>query len=89
MEETEDSVAVNVEDTGIGIPEEHLNYIFDQFYRIKKNDEKKSSGTGLGLSIAKKIVEAHGGTIQVTSERGKGSTFTVFLPKTSQESRNS
>jgi len=89
LEETEDSVAVNVEDTGIGIPEEHLNYIFDQFYRIKKNDEKKSSGTGLGLSIAKKIVEAHGGTIQVTSEIGKGSTFTVFLPKTSQESRNS
>ena len=86
LEETEDSVAVNVEDTGIGIPEEHLNYIFDQFYRIKKNDEKKSGGTGLGLSIAKKIVESHGGTIKVSSETGKGSIFTVFLPKARPES---
>jgi len=86
LEETEDSVAVNVEDTGIGIPEEHLNYIFDQFYRIKKNDEKKSEGTGLGLSIVKKIVEAHAGTIKVSSELGKGSIFTVFLPKARPES---
>jgi signal transduction histidine kinase len=86
LEETEDSVAVNVEDTGIGIPEEHLNYIFDQFYRVKKKGEKKSGGTGLGLSIAKKIVEAHAGTIRVASEAGKGSTFTVFLQKARPES---
>lgn len=86
MEETEHSVAVRVEDTGIGIPEEHVNYIFDQFYRIKKNEKKKSRGTGLGLSIAKKIVEAHEGTIKVSSEPGKGSTFTVFLPKARPES---
>jgi len=86
LEETEDSVAVNVEDTGIGIPEEHLNYIFDQFYRIKKKGEKKSGGTGLGLSIAKKIVEAHAGIIRVVSKTGKGSTFTVVLPKARPES---
>ena len=86
LEETEDSVAVNVEDTGIGIPEEHLSYIFDQFYRIKKKGENKSGGTGLGLSIAKKIVEAHAGIIRVASQTGKGSTFTVVLPKAGPES---
>ncbi len=86
IEDNEDSMAVNVEDTGIGIPEEHLPYIFDQFYRIKKDREKKSEGTGLGLSIAKKIVDAHGGTIEVTSDPGKGSVFRVLLPKVGMES---
>lgn len=89
IEEDEDGLAVNVEDTGIGIPEEHLPYIFDQFYRIKKDREKKSDGTGLGLSIAKKIVDAHGGTIRVTSEPGKGSVFRVLLPKVGTESEKS
>ena len=86
FEEKDAFVAVNVEDTGIGIAEEHLPFIFDQFYRIKKDREKKSCGTGLGLSIAKKIVEAHGGSIQVASELGKGSIFTVFLSKAKQDS---
>ncbi len=82
-QDNEDFIAVNIEDTGIGISEENLPFVFDQFYRVKKSGEKKSTGTGLGLSIAKKIVEAHGGAIQVTSEWGKGSVFTVFLPKAS------
>lgn len=86
FEENEDFVAINIEDTGIGISEEHLPFIFDQFYRIKKDGKKKADGTGLGLSIAKKIVETHGGTIRVTSELGKGSIFTVFLPKARPES---
>jgi signal transduction histidine kinase len=89
MEEKEDALVVGVEDTGIGIPKENLPYLFDQFYRVKRDGEHKSRGTGLGLSIAKKIVEAHGGVIHVVSELGKGSTFTVILPKTNQESRNS
>lgn len=86
LREKEDCIAIDIEDSGIGIPEEHLPYIFDQFYRVKTSDGKKSKGTGLGLSIAKKIVEVHGGTIQVTSELGKGSTFTVCLPKASEKS---
>jgi two-component system sensor histidine kinase/response regulator len=81
MEEKEHSIEANVEDTGRGIPEEHLPYIFDQFYRVKQDKTQKSKGTGLGLSIAKKIVEAHGGTIKVNSQLGEGSTFTVILPK--------
>jgi len=80
MEEKEESLVVDVKDTGIGIQEENLPYVFDQFFRVKRDGEKKSKGTGLGLSIAKKIVDAHGGTIHVMSELGKGSTFTVFLP---------
>lgn len=83
LEDKEDSIAVSIEDTGMGIPEENLPFVFDQFFRVKREGEKKSKGTGLGLSIAKKITEAHGGTIQVASEEGKGSTFTVFLPKRS------
>jgi two-component system sensor histidine kinase/response regulator len=82
-------IAIHVEDTGIGIPEEHWPFIFEQFYRVKPKEGKKVKGTGLGLSITKKIVEAHGGTIQLKSEIGKGSTFTVLLPKASPEPENS
>ncbi len=81
ISEKEESITVDVEDSGIGIPKESLPYIFDQFYRVKSDKGNKPKGTGLGLSIAKKIVELHGGMIQVTSELGKGSTFTVSLPK--------
>ena len=61
-------------DTGKGIKPEHLPYIFRPFYTTK------GRGTGLGLSLARRIVEDHGGKIQVTSEVGKGSTFEVLLP---------
>ncbi|MBU4331317.1 MAG: response regulator [Acidobacteria bacterium] len=74
-------IAVTVSDTGMGIPEEHLPYLFDQFYRVKRSESEKQKGSGLGLSIALKIVEAHKGRIEVSSTPGKGSTFTVYLPK--------
>ncbi len=78
-------VVVTIQDSGIGISKEHLPLIFDQFYRVARKEAQKTIGTGLGLSIAKKIVDAHGGSIRVSSELGKGSTFTVFLPKAKQE----
>ncbi len=81
IKENKDFVSAEVQDTGIGIAEEHLPFIFDQFYRVKRGEDQKVKGTGLGLSIAKKIVEAHGGSIRVSSELGKGSSFTVLLPK--------
>ena len=81
IKENKDFVSAEVQDTGIGIAEEHLAFIFDQFYRVKRGEDQKVKGTGLGLSIAKKIVEAHGGSIRVSSELGKGSSFTVLLPK--------
>ncbi|GAB3063007.1 sensor histidine kinase [Virgibacillus ainsalahensis] len=72
---------VIVEDTGIGIEKEDLPQLFDRFYKVDKARTRTKSSTGLGLSIVKKIIELHHGTIMVDSEPGKGSTFTVSLPK--------
>ena len=84
LREEAGSLTVDISDTGIGIPEESLPLIFDQFYRVRGKETRKIIGTGLGLSIAKKIVEAHKGQIKVKSTIGKGSTFTVILPKAPQ-----
>ncbi len=87
IKENADYIAVEIRDTGIGIAKEHLPFLFDQFFRVKRGEQQKVKGTGLGLSIAKKIVDAHGGSIQVSSELGKGSTFTVLLPKAKSEEK--
>jgi two-component system, OmpR family, phosphate regulon sensor histidine kinase PhoR len=73
-----DSVVVNVVDTGIGIPKQDLARIFERFYKGDK--ARAGEGTGMGLAIAKHVVEAHGGSIWVNSEEGKGSTFSFSLP---------
>ena len=75
-----ETVEIIVEDTGIGIPQEHLARIFERFYVVDKSHSKKLGGTGLGLSIVKHIVLAHKGTIDVKSSLSKGTTFTVRLP---------
>jgi len=72
---------IEVSDTGIGIPQKDIPFIFDEFFRVKNRKTRHITGSGLGLSIVKKIVEAHRGSIEVRSEEGKGSTFTVFLPE--------
>jgi signal transduction histidine kinase len=74
-----DEVLVSVEDTGIGISENDIPNLFEKFYRVPGSD-KISTGSGLGLSISKRIVEAHGGRINVRSKLGQGTTFTVHLP---------
>jgi signal transduction histidine kinase len=76
-----DQIKVEVSDTGIGIPEEALPRIFDEFYRAKNAKAMEMEGTGLGLAIAKDVVEKHGGQISVESAVGEGSTFYVALPK--------
>jgi two-component system phosphate regulon sensor histidine kinase PhoR len=69
-----------VKDTGIGIEEEHLERLFERFYRVDKGRSRKSGGTGLGLSIVKHIVELYKGVIDIKSEYGKGTTIKVRLP---------
>ena len=75
-----DEMEVSVEDTGPGIAEAELPYVFERFYRTDKSRSRTTGGVGLGLTIAKRLVEAHGGTISTKSELGRGSTFTFSLP---------
>ena len=81
LKQTHSSVMIQVEDTGIGIPAEAQSHIFDRFYRIDTARSRHTGGAGLGLSIAIVIAQMHGGSIQVRSQLGKGSIFTVTLPK--------
>ncbi|WP_049823060.1 sensor histidine kinase [Thermobaculum terrenum] len=74
-----DAAVLKVADTGIGIPPEHLPHIFERFYRV--DPARSGGGSGLGLAIARWLAEAHGGGIQVESAPGRGSTFTVRLPR--------
>lgn len=70
-----------VEDEGIGIPEEELPLIFERFYRTDRSRSRKTGGAGIGLTIAKSIVQAHGGSVTAQSGKGRGSRFTVVLPR--------
>jgi two-component system, OmpR family, phosphate regulon sensor histidine kinase PhoR len=76
-----EGVECTVADDGIGIPPEDLSRIFERFYRVDKGRSRELGGTGLGLSIVRHIVEAHGGQVRVESKPGKGSRFTIFLPR--------
>jgi signal transduction histidine kinase len=69
-----------ISDTGIGIPADALPDLFREFFRAKNAKAVDESGTGLGLSIVKNLVERYGGDIEVVSEEGRGTTFTVTLP---------
>ncbi|MFC2065857.1 sensor histidine kinase [Chloroflexota bacterium] len=73
-------VEISVTDTGEGIPAEDLPTIFERFYRVDKSRARKTGGSGLGLTIAKRLIEAHGGTIEIQSELGKGSRFSFTVP---------
>jgi signal transduction histidine kinase len=79
--EDRDHLRVEISDTGIGISQENLHFIFDEFFRVKTKETRGIRGSGLGLPIAKRIIEAHNGSIKVVSESGKGTNFTVLLPK--------
>lgn len=73
---------VTVSDTGIGIAQEDISFIFERFYRVSKDRSRTTGSTGLGLSMARLIIERHGGELRVESMLGKGSTFTMSLPVT-------
>ena len=75
-----ETVSVSVTDTGPGIAPEDLERVFDRFYRVDPSRARATGGAGLGLTIARQLVEAHGGSIRVESEPGKGATFGFSLP---------
>ena len=81
IDEDDSTLTVRIRDTGVGIPEEDLNQLFERFYRVDKDRSRATGGSGLGLSISKQIVEMHGGSISVESEVDVGSVFEVRLPK--------
>jgi signal transduction histidine kinase len=74
------SAVMRVSDTGVGIAPDALPHLFDRFYRVDPARSRAAGGTGLGLAIARWVVDAHGGTIEVESEPGTGSTFVVRVP---------
>ena len=71
---------IMVQDSGEGIPAQHLERLFERFYRADRARSRELGGTGLGLAIVKHLARAHGGEVTVTSELGKGSIFTIELP---------
>jgi signal transduction histidine kinase len=80
--EQDNEINISVADTGEGIKAEELPNIFERFYRVDKSRTRATGGSGLGLTIAKRLVEAHGGRIDVESQWGKGTRFTFTLPFT-------
>ena len=86
VQDKAECVEIPVEDTGIGIPPERLSEVFHWYTRVEQ-EEEKSEGLGIGLAIVKELVELHGGEISVQSQPGKGSRFTVTLPKVRGDER--
>ena len=80
-ENSGDFFKIEISDTGIGIPADEIGHVFEEFYRASNARKTEKDGTGLGLAIAKQIVQWHGGEISVTSAEGKGTAFTLKLPK--------
>ncbi len=78
---TDDNVRIDVTDYGVGIAPEHLERIFERFYRVDKARSRETGGTGLGLAIVKNIAILHGGDVQVKSSLGAGTTFSIILPR--------
>lgn len=81
----EQSVIVSISDTGIGIPQDEIPHVFERFYRRNHSSQHEIPGTGLGLSIVKELVDRHGGSIELDSEVGKGSTFRIILPTNTED----
>jgi two-component system sensor histidine kinase VicK len=82
VQDAGEMILVSVADTGVGIPVDKLERVFDRFFQVDGSATRRFSGAGLGLAIARRIVEAHGGRIWVESEADKGSVFKFTVPKT-------
>jgi Signal transduction histidine kinase len=78
--DSEDGATLSVEDTGVGIPKEHIPRLTERFYRVDRSRSRETGGTGLGLAIVKHAVMRHQATLDIASEPGRGSRFTVRFP---------
>jgi two-component system phosphate regulon sensor histidine kinase PhoR len=81
MSDENEHVQVAVEDHGIGIPKENMDHIFDRFYHLERSGDDLFGGIGLGLAITRQVIQEHHGNIDVESEPGKGTVFTLTLMK--------
>ncbi|WP_209123666.1 cell wall metabolism sensor histidine kinase WalK [Alkalihalobacillus sp. BA299] len=81
-------LSIAIQDNGLGIPESELPFIWERFYRVDKSRTSKNGGSGLGLAIVKHIIELHGGTINVDSKLGEGTTFLIMLPQQTVEKKD-
>jgi two-component system phosphate regulon sensor histidine kinase PhoR len=79
---TDGNLNLQVKDTGVGIPPEHLPRLTERFYRVDRSRSRESGGTGLGLAIVKHVMQRHGGHLQITSVAGQGSSFNLVFPPT-------
>lgn len=77
-----EQIALKVSDTGVGIPSEKLEHIFERFYQVDGSARRRYGGVGLGLALIKELVEVYGGRVTVESRVDVGSTFTILLPIT-------
>ena len=81
----EREIEISVKDTGIGIPEERIEKIFDRFYQVDGSNTREGEGTGIGLALTKELVELHKGIISVESKEGVGTEVTILLPLSKEE----
>ncbi|MDF2879427.1 MAG: sensor signal transduction histidine kinase, partial [Clostridia bacterium] len=80
LADADDTIKISIKDTGIGIPKEKQNFIFERFIQIDKSLSRNREGSGIGLSLVKSLVELHNGNISVNSVHGQGSEFIIVLP---------
>lgn len=88
MMDMDDSISISIKDTGVGIPDDKLQMIFERFGQVDKTLRRNSEGTGIGLCLVKSFVEMHGGSIQVKSKVGEGSEFIIKLPDVITEEKH-
>ena len=74
------TIRIEVSDTGVGIPEEALPRVFDRFFRVDSSRSQASGGTGLGLAIVQSIAQLHGGKVEISSQPGRGTRVTLYMP---------
>ncbi|MGO9936126.1 MAG: ATP-binding protein [Terracidiphilus sp.] len=81
LKSVDGAIELEIRDTGVGIPEEHREHVFERFHRIESTQARTYEGTGIGLALVEELVRLHGGTVRVESAVGAGSTFTVTIPR--------